>query len=207
MRLCIIAGCLEQYLIPISEQNREKGYIQIASLYEILDKIGNNEKVIIHVLAGRGEKEAYEKYDGLKQRYSNFDYYCGFSHKDLIERVSTYDYGCLFMGNGEIPPDDYADTRGYYGVTYRLAVSNKFYDFLDAEIPIITSLNYEQTKMLDKFGVIVDMNMETINIEELLEKRNSYKSNILKAKEYFLMENQIDDWLDFVNNVGKCCEN
>lgn len=89
----------------------------------------------------------------------------------------------------------------YYGSAYINSVSNRFFDYLDANIPIIATRPKKLCDYFESFRVIVKMDISNINIEYLKKHRILYKENVKKAKKEFLIDNQIYKLINFFNEL------
>ena len=132
---------------------------------------------------------------------NNFKVIYGTKHDELIEKISAYDYGCfLFDGEDEIPNTLTVDNK-YYGSQYINAVSNRYFDYIDAEIPLIGTRPLKLCHFFDKYGVIVKMNLTDLNIGYLLQNKVEYKKRVKKAKEELLVGKRISTLINFFNNI------
>jgi glycosyltransferase involved in cell wall biosynthesis len=88
------------------------------------------------------------------------------------------------------------------GLNYRYALPNKLFDYLQAGIPILVSNLPEMRKIVDQYKVgevIIERNPKKLaaQIAQLLEKKDSYKEAIKKAKNELVWENQEEKLLAF----------
>lgn len=198
LKLCCVTGDLH----PFFCDSKVSGcYIREAQFVKILNKIGNRTDCIFHVFTGQASQENKQLCDSLEKQYKNFKVIYGTKHDELIEKISAYDYGCfLFDGEDEIPNTLTVDNK-YYGSQYINAVSNRYFDYIDAEIPLIGTRPLKLCHFFDKYGVIVKMNLTDLNIGYLLQNKVEYKKRVKKAKEELLVGKRISTLINFFNNI------
>lgn len=126
--------------------------------------------------------------------------------KDLIRYESNMDYGidCLEF---QCKMEEYE--RLYKGITdfrgkARYYATNKFFDYLDAGIPIIYGRKGEMFgRYLARYKVAVPCALENIpeQIETLKRQRIMYAQNIIKARKELSIENQIPRLIEFYKKL------
>jgi hypothetical protein len=198
LRLCCLTGGISEVTYS---QNRGE-LAEFANLDEILGILGNREDCEFHCFFGHGSKEQKEIANLYEKKYSNFKAFWETPHDKLINEISTYDYGCFFYTNGRIPDDMEITTRqGCYGSICKNAASNKFFDYIEAELPIITTFPLQLCAIFDDYGIRVNMNISNIDIAYLIENRAMYKERVKKAKQELSIDNQIQSLIDFFEDL------
>ena len=97
---------------------------------------------------------------------------------------------------------EYAENIGSWtreGIVYCWA--NKLYDYIDAGLPIVTTVPVEQTKILEKDGVLLRMFDEEINFDELRKRRNELKKRVIDVREKYRISNQLPALIEFYNGL------
>lgn len=200
LRLCYLAG--GTYGLLDKEIYANDGhYIEMARIDNILKKIGKRNDCIFHVFIGEISKSDREKFDILQNEYSNFRFFGGLQHDELIKRISLYDYGCFLTTGGKDIPNQEADGCGMAGSNYSNAVGNRFFDYIDAGLAVVAERPKKLCEYLDRLGAVVKMNLSNLDIEYLKEKRQSYRENISNAKKILLIDNQIQRLIDFFYEI------
>ena len=198
LKLCCVTGDLHPFFCASHET---KKYIREAQFVDILKKIGNCQDCIFHVFTGRSSNENKQLCIQLEKKYKNFKVFYSTSHDELIEKISAYDYGCfLFDGEIEIPSSVSVDKK-YYGSQYINAISNRYFDYIDAGIPLIGTRPLKLCDFFDKLGIIVKMGLSNFDIKYLLNYRKEYRDRLKIARKELLMDNQIHKLIDFFENI------
>lgn len=196
LKLCVVAGNIDNFLL-----NQEEGVEEVATLKTILGKLGNLDNCKIHFFINNGSKEDKELCDLYEKKFHNFKVYWGSTHDELIQRISNYDFGCLFYTDGKIVGDDEIIFDRYYGSENKYSVSNRYFDYIDAEIPIITSSPTKLCEIFDEYSIRVNMNINNLDVDYLIKNKEKYKNHVKKAKEDFSIDNQINGLIDFFNQL------
>lgn len=117
----------------------------------------------------------------------------------LAEELSQYDYGVTSVQSDIL---EYAENIGSWareGIVYCWA--NKLYDYLDAGLPIVTTVPVEQTKILEKDGVLLRMFDEEIDFNELRKRRNELKKRVIEVREQYRVSNQLPALIEFYDSL------
>lgn len=200
LRLCFAAGGIDGILDASILENDGK-YIEPARIDVILEKIGNRSDCIFDVFVGECSDEDREKLDLLERKYFNFKVIYGTKHNDLIVMLSRYDYGCLLWTDGEDIPDLQSIDNIHYGSNYNNSQANVCFDYLNAGIPVIATRGKKQCDYLEKFGVLVKMNVSDIDIDYLKENKLIYRQSVDRAKDELSIDNQIQRMIDFFEGL------
>ncbi len=200
LKICGVQGGVYHMLnksIPVNENI----YADQARLDVILEKIGNLNDCVFHTFIGHCDDSDRKRLEELEREYFNIKFFYGTDYNELISRLSEYDYGCYFMTAGQEIPAQKSIDNLYYGSIYMNAVLNRFFDYLDAGIPIITTSPQKLCEYLDTYDVIVKMNLSNLNIDYLKKNRRFYKENAKRAKTELLMENHITRLTDWFHEL------
>ena len=200
LRLCFAVGGIDGILDEAILRNNGK-YIEPARIDVILEKIGNRDDCIFDMFVGECSDKDIEKLDSLEKNYFNFKVIYGTKHNDLIVRLSEYDYGCLLWTDGEDIPDLETIDNIHYGSNYNNSQANVCFDYLSAGIPVIATRGRKQCDYLERFGVLVKMNVSNIDIDYLKENRLIYRRNVDRAKDELSIDSQIQRMIDFFETL------
>lgn len=202
LKLCSVQGSFWDFS---QEGDLEPGQRGFASLQDILDVLGNSKKCILHVYVGRFDQKGYEAGKEIESRFSNVCFFWNVGHKELVERLLEYDFGCEFYNEGFAPlPDSeirYGINRYYESVNIN-SVSNRFYDYLDANLPIVSMMPDRQMEFLGKYGVVVRMSLQKFDIEFLMQNKEKLKRNVEKAKTMLTADYHISELIGFFEEVS-----
>lgn len=202
VKLCCVVSQIDSFLWHDSST-----FTRQARFGDLLDKLDLSCE--LHVFAWSASVEAERELKKLVQEHKNFKYFLGVEHNDLIRRMSAYDYGLCVYTSERIPEyplgaeviwGGYVCTEG----TYRYSVANRYFDYIDAELAVITTLPEKLCEYLQKFDVIVKMNLSNLNPSYLKTKRKYYRKRAKAAKHELLMSKQIDS---LTNLFEKICSN
>lgn len=204
LRLCCVVSQINSFL-----QQDIEIYPQQARFVDLLEKL--DETCELHVFAWYANTDAQRQLKELEERYANFKFFLRIEHKDLIKRLSTYDYGLCVYTNENIPvyPAGAEMIEGGVMCTegnYRYSVANRYFDYLDAEIAVITTLPEKLCEYLRRFDVIIGMNISNFDLGYLKANRGYYKKQAKAAKKELLMSRQISNLTDLFERICSDCE-
>ncbi|MBD5476931.1 MAG: hypothetical protein HDR17_13295 [Lachnospiraceae bacterium] len=200
LKICFVQGGIYEYL-DVNLLKNDGTYIEPARIDTILKKIGNIDGCIFHMFVGFCNASDKDRLRELESEYSNFKVFYGTAHSDLISKISEYDYGCFLMTDGRDIPELESINNISYGSNYINSEGNRFFDYLDAGIPIIATRPKKQCEYFDDLGVLVKMNISNIDIDYLKQNRALYKKNVERAKPEILIDNQITKLIDFFKGL------
>ena len=170
---------------------------------DVLKKIGNRKDCVYRLYVSKISDDGEKIFKSLKEEYVNFEYYIGYSPEQLIESASECDYGCELYMSGRIPSDEECFEKNYMrlGGVYEVGATNRHFDFLNAGIPIISVGCKRQDDYLKKYGVLIEMDLNQLDIDYLKENRHMYRENVKKAHSELAISGQIDRLIDFFNDL------
>lgn len=200
LRICFVSG--GTYGVFDNEIcENDVHYTKMAKMKDIMEKIGKRDDCIFHVYIGSVSEKDRKKADLLSKKYPNFKVFWETKYDDLMQNISEYDYGCYWSTDGEEIPLLEADENGFTGSSYQNSVPNRYFDYIDAGLPIIAVQPKKICDYLEKLGVLVKMTITDIDIDFLKKSRSMYKENVKKAKKELLIDNHIQKLIDFFNEL------
>lgn len=200
LKICFVQGGIYQFLDDAIFTNKTI-YSEPARIDTILGEIGNKNDCIFHLFIGRCNDSDRKKLEKLEEKYLNFKVFYETSYSELIYKISEYDYGCFFMTNGKDIPEQESIDNVFYGSIYINSITNRFFDYLDAGIPIISTISKKLSEQLEKYGAIIKMTVSDINIEYLKKNKLIYTQNAAYAKTVLQIDNHIQKLIDFFNDI------
>lgn len=200
LKICFVLWGINNFLDKTILKN-EGNYAELARIDTILDKIGDRKDCLFHVFLGQCNDNDREKLSLLEKQYPNFKVIYGTKHSDLIVRLSEYDYGCLLRTGGRDIPEMESIDNEYFGSAFQNGIVNKFFDYLDAGIPVIATSHKKFCDYLDKFGVLVKMDVTTLDVDYLKNNKTFYRKNVEMARTELLMDNQIQRLINFFESL------
>lgn len=190
LKICFVQGAIYE-LLNKSVSAYENLYAEPAKLDAVLKKIGNVSNCVFHIFLGRCADSDKKKLEKFEKDYSNVKFFYGMEYNELLIKISEYDYGSYFMTDGKDIPEQKSIDNIYYGNVYNDSIVNRFFDYLDAGLPIISTLPQKQCNYLDQYGVIVKMNINNLDIDYLINNKTYYRKNVKRAKKELQIDNHI----------------
>ncbi len=191
LKICCVVSHIDSFLAP----SNENCFTRQARFEDILNKL--DDSCIFDVYAWHVGADSERQLKELEQKYAFFRVFKKVNHEELIQRISEYDYGTDIFTNEKIPAYPLgAETIGYgYLCTegsYRYSVANRYFDYIDAELPVITTLPEKLCEYLKQYHVIVEMNSNNLDIAYLKANKKYYQKKAREAKQKLLMSNHIN---------------
>lgn len=176
--------------------------IGCAKIQDLLEKALKSDKdILFHIYCSNMSDESFRICTELKEKYNFFDFFIGLTGYEYKKALEEYDYGInpskCYTG---IEPGDLIHNN-YYSSHILYASSNRYYDLIDAGIPIITTISDKQTEFLLKYDVIIKRNVEDIDFDYLFDNRDYYKKRTIEAKKELSVYNHIEDMICFMKEV------
>ena len=180
--------------------NGVKGYAVTAKLKDILERI-KGENCCFHLFSYYVSDEALRECKQLEKDYKEFKLWVGYGHKQVLDRLKEYDYGCMLeTGGAEIPDTHYANEVETGFFRKRIAMA-KHFDYIEAGLPVISTFPKKQCEELEKTGALIKMNLDTLDIEDLRINKNKYRERVKLAKQELSIEKQIERLIQFFDEV------
>lgn len=202
VKICLVGGAGKNASDErITQEFDNKGYVWEASMQEILDILGNRKDCCIHFFAADLMEENIKICKKFEEKYSNFKLFLRTDHTQLIEKLSNYDYGCELFTDGKKLPPDMTLNGINTGNDLIYSVANKYFDFFDAGIAVITTYPEKFIDYLEQYGIIVRMNTGNFDVEYLKKNKAKYKENARIAKKELHIDNQIPRLIEFFKDV------
>ncbi len=77
------------------------------------------------------------------------------------------------------------------------ATTNKFFDYLDAGLPIVAAGPIKLAEYFEEKGVLLKKTIEEYDFEELRNRKKELKANVSTVRKAMQIENHIDELLEF----------
>lgn len=197
LKLCTVNGSFWDFS---QEGDVPDGYEIYSSLKNISNVLGHQENCLLDIFIGKYDQKAFEESKEIEDKFQNIRFFWKVEHNELITRLQSYDYACEFYNIGCANPMDKIIRCGastYYGSVFINGVSNRFYDYIDAGLPIVTSVSLKQINFLSKYGVIVKMSLQDFDMNYLMENEMELKIRAVKARQELDIDNHIDGLIHF----------
>ncbi len=199
LKLCCIDSGAECLMPPDDERLCKAGIKRYANIRDILARLGNREDCTFSLFVSRVSNETEEILKQIRKQYKNFEYYIGYSPKKLIQCVAEQDYGCEFFMSGRIPSDEECINKGYLRMpgTYEVSATNRYFDYINAGIPIVSDGGKRQCDYLKEFGVLVNMTLDSIDIQYLKDNKKMMRENVKRAQKDLSVSAHVGKLIDF----------
>ncbi len=140
----------------------------------------------------------YEEYIKLNQESEYFHFHKPILYQDLVKELSHFDY--------EVIPykEDFFQKEkiGTYTVEKVIyAATNKFFDGLEAGLPIIAPFPVKFADCFEKNGVLLNWTIDKFDFEQLRKRKVELKKNVKEFREQLRMKYRIHDLIDFYNSL------
>ena len=113
--------------------------------------------------------------------------------------MSQYDYGIFPIKKGFLKHE----RDGYYFSRILIYTCiNKYFDYLDAGLPIIGSAPVNLTRYFEDKGICLRWSIEKIDFKWLKAHRNELKQKVVSVREKLQIKNHIDELIQFYSSFG-----
>lgn len=198
LKLCEVVGYGD---VIVEKRTYDRQYVDFARLEEMLEKVGNRKDCIFHFYAGALNSENIKVCEQYEKKYTNFRFFVGTEHSELLNRLGKYDYMCFLYTDGEEPADDTPVGNYCYGSMYRNGIRNAFFDCVYAGLPVITTFAEKLWEHLSAYDIVVKMNLHQFDIDNLKQNKMNYKDKMKVAKKELDIDNHIQKLIDFFNEL------
>lgn len=185
----------ELHLCYAGEVRSEKQFKDIddTRLFLIAEKC-EDAKVHLHVYPSVKNDEMFSTYISMSKNMNYFHFYEPLSYLNLIKKLSEYDYG-IDCGNEK------SEMKYITEQMFACSCANKYFDYLDAELPIITVCTEYQRKMFEEDGVCISADILDVDFDQLRNRREGLKIAVIQAKNKYAINNNIQKLIDFYSGI------
>ena len=101
--------------------------------------------------------------------------------------------------SGRIPSDEECINKGYLRMpgTYEVSATNRYFDYINAGIPIVSDGGKRQCDYLKEFGVLVNMTLDSIDIQYLKDNKKMMRENVKRAQKDLSVSAHVGKLIDF----------
>lgn len=167
------------------------GFLEIADWCE-------KNKCHLHIYPSVWDETRYSQYIERDKSDVYFHFHKPVPYNKLITEISQYDYGIT-------PTSDTVwecESSGYNTISkYIYAATNKYFDYIDAGLPIISAIPQKFAQYLEKQGVLINWTNGQYDYDYLLNNKNAMKKKVLELKEKLRISNHIGELLDFYDTL------
>lgn len=176
---------------------REWPNASYACFLEFADLCRKN-KCHFHVYPSTWNEKRFVDYLELDTKNEFFHFHRPVEYALLKEELAQYDYGVHPVKGDYIKKD----INGYYTKEkLEYAVTNHFFDYLDAELPIIAAMPTKFVKLFEGEGVLLNWSIEQIDFEELRIRREELKQAIPRMREKYSISKKVCELVAFYDSL------
>ena len=190
LSLCYVGGIVTEEEYPDSS---------LTCFLELADKCEAN-KCHLHVYPSVWDEIKYARYIKYAKNSQYFHFHHPVEFSNLYEEITQYDYGILPNRRKNL-------NKGVDGWHTRnkaiYATSNKFFDYISAGIPIIAVWPVRLTEEIEKRGGILRWTIDDYDFDELRRRKTELREEMLRSREYWMIDNRISDLTDYYEQVLK----
>lgn len=167
------------------------GFVKIADNCE-------KNRCHLHIYPSVWDENRFRKYIEMNNNYKYFHFHKTVPYEKLLNEIAQYDYGM-------IPASDNMWDKECSGYNtkykYIYAATNKFFDYLDAGLPIIAAFPLKMAQCLEKIGVLINWTNGEYDFQYLLKMKTIMHDRVLKEREKFKIEHQINRLIEFYDSI------
>lgn len=152
----------------------------------------------LHIYPANWSEERYAEYIKLQKCNEFFHFHYPVSSDLLYQELSKYDYGIHPIKVNFLEQEIIAYNKRdklIYGVT------NHFYDYLDAGIPIIAASPTLFAESFEKKGVLIPWAIEEYDFDFLRKNKEVYRERVKKVRQELQIKNHIHELIQFYDSL------
>lgn len=157
-----------------------------------------NNHCHFHLYPSTWDEERYKEYIKLSQKSNYFHFYKPVPYKNLLKKLSQFDYEVIPSKEGFLNKEEngtYTSKKIIYSTT------NKFFDGLEAGLPIIAAFPLKLANYFEANGVLLNWTIEEIDFEQLRKRKVELKKNVEKFRERLRIRFRILELIEFYNSL------
>lgn len=187
--LCYVGQVLDQRKWP----EFAEGFKELADRCKI-------NKSHFHVYPHMWDTDQYIFYRDMEKNNEYFHFHEPVSYKQLCKEISLYDYGVWPLMRKVLKQKTFVyNTRE----KHIYATTNKFFDYLDAGLPIIAPAPRKLLQCLETMGVLLEWAVDEYDFDELRRRKKELKENVILEREKLKMSNQIYKLVGLYDSISK----
>ncbi len=169
-------------------------YLKTLNMVQVLNEVGNKEDLAFVIISSADEhRKQVEKYV-LQKNFDNVYFHNVVPH----EEITTYLSGC---DAGIIP------TWNKKNLSYWFALDNKLFNYLMAELPILSTAQPEYKAIVEKYNIGVCVNPDEEGAyysgwKKLIENKEQYLNNLIETKKQLNWENESRLLINFYDQLA-----
>lgn len=190
LSMCYVGGL-------ITEKDQPQAY---CACHLQFAKICERQRCHYHLYPSFWDEAKLEDYINEQQKNAFFHLHRPVPFSELLAEISQYDYG-IFPVVGNYHDRMACDYGGYTFEKIIYAGTNKFFDYIAANLPIIAPTPIRMTKEMEKAGIALRWSIEEIDFDFLRQHKLEMKERVVSEKQNWSMETKIRELEDFYEKV------
>lgn len=151
-----------------------------------------------HLYPSVWDEKRYKDYIELSQKSIYFHFHTPISYKELIKNISHFDYEVIPCKKGFLQK---RENGTYTQMKMIYAATNKFFDSLEAGLPIIAPFPVKFADYFEKKGVLLNWTIDKFDFDQLRKRKVELKKKVNEFREQLRMKYRIHDLIDFYNTL------
>ena len=188
LSLCYVGGITTEKECPGASN---ACFLELGKLCEV-------NQCHLHLYPCEWDEERYAEYIELDEKSEYFHFHRPIPFRELRQELSKYDYGIHPIKRECIEKDlDWRLTKN----KYEYGAANKFFDYLDAGLPIIAGSLNRFLELFEKEKVLLRWSMEEYDFEKMRYERDNLRKNVTAAREKLGIDNNINELIEFYDSL------
>lgn len=160
--------------------------------------ICKKNKCHFHVYPFHWDEKHYRVYIEEAKKNLYFHFHMPISYDKLSEELSQYDYG-ICLTRDDVWEKEISGYNTKYKYIY--AGTNKYFDYLDAGLPIITATPQKFIQDLEREGVLINWTIGQYDFEYLKEIKEQIRAHVKDVRDKFKIDRNITQLLEFYDSL------
>lgn len=188
LSLCYVGGILFD----------DEGLVATNKIFFEIAKKCEENRCHLHIYPRDWDEKKYIDFIELNKESKYFHFHKPVPYWELSKELSKYDYSiCPIKINFLDKKISGCQTKN----KFIYATTNKFFDALDAGIPIIAAAPIKVLEVFEKEKVVLKRTIEEYDFDEMRKLKEELRKNVEKAHEKYVMKNKIGKLINFYHAV------
>lgn len=155
-------------------------------------------KCHLYVYCSSWDEEKYKEYIKKDKELLYFHFCKPLPHEKLLEEISKYDFGIASVRDG-----NWGDKNSSIHTKYKYiyGCANKYFDYLDAGLPIISSFPEKLCECLEEKNILLNWTNGQYDFEFLYKVKDEMKKRVLEVRKEWEINVHINRLIDFYDSL------
>lgn len=152
----------------------------------------------LHIYPATWSEELYKEYIELGKANKYFHFHHPVPYEQLSKELSQYDYGTNPIKEGFLQKE----INGcFIKEKFIYAMTNHFFDYLDAGIPIISAWPVLLAECFESKGVLIPWTIEKYNFDLLRKDKRKYRKAVEKVQKELQVKSHVHKLIEFYDSL------